>query len=635
VSGTDLGAPGRAPDPRAPPVVSDARSPAAFGTSPAALARHYDLPAAFFELWLGPELVYSCARWDPDDDEDTLERAQWRKIDHFATAVEVRGGRVLDVGCGWGGTADRLCAVHGAATVVGLTPSPAQAAMAASRVGPGVTIREQSWSDHQPDAPYDAIVCIEASEHFARDGLGVEEKVAAYRAFFTRCASWLRPGGRLGLQAICLDNAGHRESLSGDGAINALIRAEIFPESMSSSLSELVLGWETDFRLVSFAAEPDHYVRTFQAWSSALRAAADRAEELVGPGVQRRFARYFAAGRALFRLRQQTLYRIVLSRRPEPKRWVAPPAPSPADPPPAAETAIEPVTAPRSGTSAPAIRAHYDLSNEFYALWLGPSMSYSSGRWTEGTPDDGAAQAEKVAFFAARLGVAAGRLLDVGCGWAAQLRPMVEQHGVAEGVGLTLSDAQAAWVSERPVARTEVRLESWVDHDPAQRYDAIMSFGAFEHFARDGTTGDARVCAYRAFFARCFGWLPEGGRLGLETIAHDDAPDTDTPLGRGPLGDFVLGLYPESLSPHLCEIVLGFEPYFLVRELRADGRDFGRTIHAWLETLVAHRAEAEALVGVDTYRRFKTYLAASEVQFRLRAITNYRLVLERRPAQRR
>jgi len=633
VSGTDLEASGALRDAREPSA-SSGRSPTAFGTSPAALARHYDLPAEFFALWLGPELVYSCARWEPDDAEDTLERAQHRKIDHFANALGVRGGRVLDVGCGWGGTADRLCAIHGAAAVVGLTPSPGQAALAASRVGPGVTIREERWSDHEPDAPYDAIVCIEASEHFARDGLAVDDKVAAYRAFFGRAAAWLRPGGRLGLQAICLDNAGPEESLSGAGAINDLIRSEIFPESMSSSLSELVLGWETDFRLESFLAEPDHYVRTFQAWSSALRAAADRAEDLVGPEVHRRFARYFAASRALFRLRQQTLHRIVLTRRPEPKRWVTPPGPTgeaPAEP--ATQAPADLATPP--GASASAVRAHYDLSNDFYALWLGPSMSYSSGRWTEGTPDDGAAQAEKVAFFADRLGVAGGRLLDVGCGWAAQLRPMVEQHGVAEAVGLTLSDAQAAWVGERRVPRTEVRLESWLDHDPAERYDAIMSFGAFEHFARDGTTGDARVRAYRDFFARCFGWLSEGGRLGLETIAHDDAPDTSAPLGRGPLGDFVLGLYPESLSPHLCEIVLGFEPYFLVRELRADGRDFGRTIHAWLAALVAHRAEAEAAVGAATYRRFKTYLAASEVQFRLRAITNYRLVLERRPSVRR
>jgi cyclopropane-fatty-acyl-phospholipid synthase len=281
------------------------------------------------------------------------------------------------------------------------------------------------------------------------------------------------------------------------------------------------------------------------------------------------------------------------------------------------------------------VRAHYDLSNDFYACWLGPSMSYSSGLWSAGATDDAAAQADKVGFFADRLGVAGARVLDVGCGWAAQLRPMVERHGLREGVGLTLSAAQAEWVAAWPVERTEVRLEGWGEHDRSASYDAVMSFGAFEHFARDGTTGDARVRAYRAFFARCFGWLPDGGRLGLETIAHDDAPDTDAPLGRGPLGDFVLGLYPESLSPHLCELVLAFEPYFLVRELRADGADFGRTVRAWLTALVARRSEAEALVGAETYRRFKTYLAASEVQFRLRTITNYRLVLERRPSVRR
>jgi cyclopropane fatty-acyl-phospholipid synthase-like methyltransferase len=97
----------------------------------------------------------------------------------------------------------------------------------------------------------------------------------------------------------------------------------------------------------------------------------------------------------------------------------------------------------------------------------------------------------------------------------------------------------------------------------------------------------------------------------------------------------VLGLYPESLSPHLCEIVLGFEPYFLVRELRADGRDFGRTIHAWLARAGRPSGRGGAASAAATYRRFKTYLAASEVQFRLRAITNYRLVLERRPAERR
>jgi cyclopropane-fatty-acyl-phospholipid synthase len=595
---------------------------AALGTSPAAIARHYDLSDDFFALWLGPEMIYSCALW-ADDPADTLARAQARKVDWFARELGVGGGRVLDVGCGWGGAANRLVMHHRAAGVVGISLSPSQIRRAQDVDADGVTFRLESWIDHEPDELYDAVLCVEASEHFARDGLSGEDKVVAYRAFFERCATWLRPGGRLGLQAICLDNAGAAESVA-PGSITDLVRTHIFPESMSASLSELVLGWETDFRLESFVVHPDHYVRTFRAWTRALLDRRTEAEELVGPDTYAVFARYFAASQALFRLRQQSLYRIVLSRRPQPKRWVVAPHPVGA-------AGDEPA----AGASRQAVQAHYDLSNDFYRAWLGPTMSYSSGLW-DGVVDPDDAQRAKVDRFASELGIGPGtRVLDVGCGWGSQLSGLAERHGLERAVGLTLSESQAEWLGERPIPGVEVRVEAWRDHDASAAYDAIVTYGAFEHFARDGSTSDERVGAYRAFFARCFGWLPAGGRLGLETIAHDDAPDTAAPLGRGPLGDFVLDLYPESISPHLCELVLGFEPYFLVRVLRSDAADFARTCRAWLRGLTDEAIACRSLVGDETYRRFKTYLAASEVQFRMRTITNYRLVLERRPAIRR
>ena len=120
--------------------------------------------------------------------------------------------------------------------------------------------------------------------------------------------------------------------------------------------------------------------------------------------------------------------------------------------------------------------------------------------------------------------------------------------------------------------------------------------------------------------------------MALETIGHDDAPDTSTPLGRGPLGDVVLSVYPESICPHLSELVLGFEPYFEVQVLRADRADFARTMRHWLVSLREQRTRAEALVGSDAVRRWMAYLAASEVQFRLGVINNYRVVLRRRPS---
>jgi cyclopropane-fatty-acyl-phospholipid synthase len=607
--------------------VTEAEWLRAAGTSAAAVAHHYELPEEFFALWLGPDLVYSCALWDPDDGSDDLRRAQWRKIDAFAGRLGVRGGAVLDIGCGWGALLERFVRRHGAAGGVGITLSPAQAARAERRAVPGVEFRVESWVDHRPTTPYDAITCIEATEHLASDALDEDDKVEVYRAFFARCASWLREGGRLGLQLICLDNVGHEGSRAGRGPASELIRVDIFPESMPASLSELVLGWETHFALERFDEHHDHYRRTFRAWALAHAAGEARSRALVGEETARTFARYFAVGEVLFRLREHALYRVVLRKRAAPKAWAVVPGALPMD-----------GRTPAPGASPAAVRHHYDVSNAFYALWLGPTMTYSSGLWTEGDdPDDREAALErKIDRFAARvLGPPGARVLDVGCGWGGTLRRLAARHAVREAVGLTVSPAQRDHLAAHPVPGAEIRLERWEDHEPDRPYDAILSFGAFEHFARDGSSGPERVAAYRAFFARCFDWLVPGGRLGLETIAHDDAPDTASPRGRGPVGDFVLGLFPESICPHLCEIVLGFEPWFEVEDLRADARDFARTFRDWQLRLRAREAEASALVGAETVRRFARYLAASEVQFRSGALTNHRMVLRRRPRVRR
>ena len=596
----------------------------AAGTSVAAIAHHYELSDDFFRLFLGDELVYSCALWQDGDD---LAAAQLRKIDWFATRLGVGGARVLDVGCGWGALLDRFVRAHGAKSAVGLTLSAGQQAGAAGRGVPGVDFRAESWATHEPTAGYDVVTAVESTEHFASDRLSADEKVAVYRAFFDRAADWLTEGGRLGLQLICLDGVGHEGSRPGRGPVTELINREIFPDSMSSSLGEMALAWETRFRLVEFAEHTGHYVRTFRAWAENLRAARASASGLVGADRVRMFTRYFAAGEVLFRLREQALYRVVFEKRPRPKTWVVAPLPSAPAGPPRAER----------GASTAAIRAHYDISNDFYASWLGPPMMYSSGLWRPGDPPElDPATERKIDYFAAHLVPSgAARVLDVGCGWGGTLRRLVARHGVRTGVGLTLSKRQRAFVARDPVPGIDVRVEGWDDFDPPERFDAIFSFGAFEHFARDGMSAPQRVDRYRAFFARCHDWLEPGGRVALETIAHDDAPDTAAPLGRGPLGDAVLELFPESLCPQLSEVVLGFEPWFEVEVLRSDAADFARTFRAWQVALRANEAAATVAAGAGTVRRFRRYLAASEVQFRDGTLTNLRLVLRRRAAVKR
>jgi cyclopropane-fatty-acyl-phospholipid synthase len=600
------------------------------GTSPAAIAHHYDLSDDFFAVWLGDDLVYSCALWNPDDADERLETAQQRKMDFFANELAVRGKHVLDIGCGWGGLLDRFATSHGLTSGVGLTLSQAQAAFAKARGVPGVDYLVESWVDHRPERPYDAITCIEMSEHLASDRLTADEKVDVYRAFFERCAGWLHDEGRLGLQLICLDNVGHQGSRPGRGASSELIRVDIFPESMPASLSELVLGWETHFQLVRFLDHPDHYRRTFRAWSLRYRADLDRARALVGDVTARTFARYFAVGETFFRLREDSLYRVILKKRPKPKTWVRLLRPSSVE---EVSTASD-----RTGASPAAVRSHYDVSDDFYSLWLGPTLMYSSGLWSSDADDPtdlDAAVLRKVDFFANHVVHRPGsEVLDVGCGWGGTLRGLSDAHGTARSVGLTLSAAQHDFIGAHPIRHADIRLESWAEHQPVGPYDAIVSYGAFEHFARDGTTSVERIRAYRQFFGRCFEWLKPDGRLALETIAHDGAPDTESPRGRGPLGDVVLELYPESICPHLCEIVIGFEPYFEVEVLRSDAADFARTVRLWHLALRAHDAHAVELVGAETVRRFRRYLVSSEMQFRTNTITNCRLVLHRRPTHR-
>ena len=352
----------------------------------------------------------------------------------------------------------------------------------------------------------------------------------------------------------------------------------------------------------------------------AYRAAEARARSLVGDATARTFARYFAAGEVFFRLREDALYRVVLRKRPAPKVWTRLLRPSDLPRAPQPDVATTRTAWFGSGASAAAVQSHYDISNDFYALWLGPTMMYSSGLWSsahEAADDLDAAVSRKIDFFARHLVTAPGAaLLDIGCGWGGALRRIVATGSLDHAVGLTLSTAQRDFVRAQPIAGADVRLESWADHEPVRPYDAILSFGAFEHFAKDGTTSTQRIETYRRFFARCFEWLKPDGRLGLETIAHDGAPDTAAPLGRGPLGDAVLQLYPESICPHLCEIVLGFEPYFEVEVLRSDADDFAMTCRLWHLALRAHYEAAVALVGEATVRRFRQYLVSSELQFR-------------------
>ncbi|ABE47182.1 SAM-dependent methyltransferase [Polaromonas sp. JS666] len=274
------------------------------------------------------------------------------------------------------------------------------------------------------------------------------------------------------------------------------------------------------------------------------------------------------------------------------------------------------------GASAEAIQNHYDVGNDFYRLWLDRTGTYSCALWEAGD-DLETAQLRKLDFhiYQARASQAA-RVLDIGCGWGSMLGRLSGEHAVQQSVGLTLSQEQADWVVALGLPHVDVRLESWQDHQPSAPYHAIVSIGAFEHFARLGTSEEEKIADYRKFFERCHTWLKPSACVSLQTITYENFDE------RKP-NSFVADIFPESDLPRLAQIMKASQGLFEVVALRQDGAHYEKTLNCWLFNLKERRSEALALVGDAGVRRYEKYLGMFSVAFHVGAMNLARISLRR------
>lgn len=279
------------------------------------------------------------------------------------------------------------------------------------------------------------------------------------------------------------------------------------------------------------------------------------------------------------------------------------------------------IEADRADAAAAAIRHHYDAGNDFFRLWLDPSLTYSCA--LRENPDDTleVAQERKLRFYLDAIGADEARaVLDIGCGWGAILERLA-QRGVARSVGLTLSAEQAEYVRAQEYSGVEVRIENWLHYEPDIRFDGIVSIGAFEHFARPDDSAGEKIRVYREFFTRCREWLRPDGALSLQTIAYAN-------MAREQASAFMQQeIFPDADLPTLAEITAAAEGLFEVRSMTNGRLDYAWTCAEWARRLRAHRAEAEAIVGSEVVARYERYLKLSALGFRMGKIGLLRLVL--------
>jgi cyclopropane-fatty-acyl-phospholipid synthase len=270
----------------------------------ASVSHHYDVGNDFYRLVLGPSMVYSCAYWSqPPETGRTLEAAQRDKLDLICRKLGLRAGmRMLDVGCGWGSLAIHAASQYGA-TVVGVTVSREQAALAEQRVRDAgldgrVEIRLQDYRD-VVDGPYDVIASVGMAEHVGRARLEDYARVLM---------GLLRPGGRLLNHAI----ASVRSLPPSAGGRPGFIDSYIFPDGEVLPLSTTLDALErVGLEVRDVEALREHYGYTLRAWVDNLRSAWPEAVASVGEGRARTWLLYLAACALAFEHGNITIHQVL------------------------------------------------------------------------------------------------------------------------------------------------------------------------------------------------------------------------------------------------------------------------------------------------------------------------------------
>lgn len=269
------------------------------------------------------------------------------------------------------------------------------------------------------------------------------------------------------------------------------------------------------------------------------------------------------------------------------------------------------------------VQAHYDLSDDFFRLFLDESMTYSCAYFEREDMSLAEAQQAKIDLSLGKLHlqpeVQSGvriKLLDIGCGWGALIRRASQKFG-AEVIGLTLSRNQYEHVQKlvRTLpTRCEVRLAGWEQFD--EPVDCIVSIGAFEHF---------RAARFGEFFSRCRKLLSEsaGGRMLLHTIVMHDLA---TCKARNILITHESVLFGKFIGKYIFPGGQLAAPAVIESHARAAGfhvekvqslqSDYARTLDCWSANLAARMIEAISIAGEDNYEMYQKYLTGCANYFR-------------------
>jgi cyclopropane-fatty-acyl-phospholipid synthase len=275
------------------------------------------------------------------------------------------------------------------------------------------------------------------------------------------------------------------------------------------------------------------------------------------------------------------------------------------------------------------IEVSYDVSNDFFRLWLDEEMHYTSASFLTGDETLEQAQTQKCEILHRFAEITPDKLvLDIGCGWGSNLAYLA-RRGVKEAHGITLSTAQCDYIHGRGMAGVRAIVCDYKDYAPERKYDALQSIEMIDHLCSpEQSRKGMAIELYRAYFAKCASWVEPGACFGFQAILRNRVP-----RARKDLEDLAFTadvIFPGGLNPRLEELIAAANPHWEVLEVRTQRESYGKTTAEWLRRMRAHEAEIRERWGDQLFADYDRYLStcvrafdhhwSSDVQMKLRKI---------------
>ncbi len=260
------------------------------------------------------------------------------------------------------------------------------------------------------------------------------------------------------------------------------------------------------------------------------------------------------------------------------------------------------------------VEVSYDVSNEFFRLWLDEKMNYTCALY-EGTDNLEEAQVKKLHWLSNAAHITPeSSVLDIGCGWGANVEFLATVRNVRKATGITLSRAQHAEITERKIPNVFATVTDYRDFQPTEKFDAVISICMMEHIATPEEVREGKhIAMYRDYFRRAHEWTRPGAWFGLQTILRNRVPRNREHLRD--IGWVTQEIFPGGLSLRLEDIVLAVNPYWEIMEVQTRREHYEKTCAEWLRRMRSHEALIRDRWGDKVFDDYDRYLSTCVTGF--------------------